>query len=63
MHVSGRALWTIGEGDAAYEREVGGGEVLVLPSNVKHALRVLEDTEIIDILSPPGPMGVDAQTR
>lgn len=57
--LSGKVRWTIGEDRRIVE--VGGGEVLELPSNVPHAVEALEDTDILDILSPPGPMGVDNQ--
>jgi quercetin dioxygenase-like cupin family protein len=61
--VSGHVRWTIGEtgGGTQSFREMRGGEVLHLPSNVWHGVDALEDTEIIDILSPPGAMGVDSQ--
>src|SRR5687768_1802288 len=55
--LSGRVRWNV-EGKAV---EMGGGEVLCIPGNVAHGLVALEDTEIIDVLSPPGAMGVDAQ--
>ena len=61
--VSGHVRWTIGE-DADSGQcylEMRGGEVLHLPSNVWHGVDALEETEIIDILSPPGAMGVDRQ--
>lgn len=59
--MSGRAEFHIGEpgSDDAYDLVVVGGEVLHLPSNLPHGVDALEDTEILDILSPPGPMGVD----
>jgi quercetin dioxygenase-like cupin family protein len=38
-----------------------GGEVLQIPGNVWHGVSALEDTYIIDILSPPAAMGVDSQ--
>lgn len=61
--LSGRVRWIIGaEGSTdRYEVEMGGGEAMVLPSNVPHGVVALEDTEIIDVLSPPGAMGVDSQ--
>jgi quercetin dioxygenase-like cupin family protein len=40
---------------------MSGGEALVLPANVPHGVDVLEDTEIIDVLTPIGLMGVDKQ--
>ena len=60
--VSGRVLWTIGEqGQEQDQLEMGGGEVLLIPPNEWHGVDALEDTEIIDILSPPGAMGIDRQ--
>lgn len=59
MVLSGRVRWFFGDGRA--DLEMVGGEVLVLPSNVPHGVDALEDTEIIDLLSPIGPMGVDSQ--
>ncbi len=61
--LSGHARWTIGLGADAHTREMRGGEVLHLPSNVPHGIDALEGTEIIDVLSPPGLMGVDRQGR
>ncbi len=57
--LSGRAKWTLG----AEKREivVGAGEIVHLPSNEPHAVEALEDTHVLDILSPPGPMGIDRQ--
>jgi quercetin dioxygenase-like cupin family protein len=60
--LSGRVRWTIGEEGSNQDTvEMGGGEVLLIPSNVWHSVDALEDTEIVDILSPPGAMGVDSQ--
>ena len=61
--LSGHVRFTIGEEGSPERREIEmrGGEVMCLPSNVPHAVFALEDTEIIDILSPPGKMGVDHQ--
>lgn len=61
--VSGHVRWTLGaDGDPEQKQlEMRGGEVLRLPANVWHGVDALEDTEIIDILSPPGAMGVDRQ--
>jgi len=59
--LSGHVRWLMGE-----ERrpvEMRGGEVMVLLTNVVHGLDVLEDAEIVDVLSPIGPMGVDSQGR
>jgi quercetin dioxygenase-like cupin family protein len=57
--VRGKLLWTV----AGVEQVLEGGSVLVLPSNVPHSVEALEDSEVFDILSPPGPMGVDSQAR
>jgi quercetin dioxygenase-like cupin family protein len=61
--VSGHVRWTIGAEGSAGRTEVDmrGGEVMHLPANVPHGVDALEDTEIIDVLSPAGPMGVDHQ--
>lgn len=63
--ISGRAKWGLGEPGSPERREfeMTGGEVLHLPSNLPHEVEALEDTKILDILSPPGPMGVDSQGR
>ena len=63
--VSGRVLWRLGdEGSAGYrEVETRGGTVVRLPSNVPHGLQTLEDTVIVDVLSPPGEMGIDRQGK
>lgn len=63
--LSGRVRWTLGAENSPERRELemGGEEVLILPSQFPHGVDALEDTEIIDILSPPGPMGVDSQGR
>ena len=63
VHLSGKVLWRVGEPGSPEYREVilGGGEVMVLPSNVPHSVDALEDTLIVDVLSPIGPMGVDSQ--
>lgn len=55
--VSGHVCWTVD----GQELEMRGGEVLVLRSNVPHGVLALEETHIIDVLSPPGAMGVDNQ--
>lgn len=61
--VSGRVRWSLGEPGTSEFRnaETGAGEVVVLPSNFVHGVDALEDTIIIDVLSPPGEMGVDSQ--
>jgi quercetin dioxygenase-like cupin family protein len=32
---------------------VHSGEVVVLPSNVPHAVVALQDTQVLDVFSPP----------
>lgn len=61
--ISGHVRWGLGkEGSPErHEVEMRGGEVMWLPANVPHSVVALEDSEIIDILSPPGKMGVDNQ--
>lgn len=59
--VSGRVRWTLGE--EGRQQEAGTGEVVHLPSNFPHGVVALEDTIIIDFLSPPGPMGIDNQAH
>jgi quercetin dioxygenase-like cupin family protein len=63
IHLSGRVKWFVGRpGEpGAYERETGPGDVIVLPSHVVHGVETIEDSELIDILCPAGPMGVDSQ--
>lgn len=56
--ISGRVRWTLGHDGV--EEEATAGSVLVLPGGFPHGLVVLEDAVAIDILSPIGPMGVDA---
>lgn len=61
--LSGKVKWFFGTpGEAAYREEiVGAGQVVYLPSNTPHGVDALEDSVIIDVLSPPGPMGIDSQ--
>lgn len=61
--LSGRVRWGIGNPGSPEreEFEMTGGEILHLPSNLPHEVEALEDTHILDMLSPPGPMGVDSQ--
>lgn len=63
--MSGRVRWSLGMPGTAERREfeMTGGEVLHLPSNLPHEVFALEDTTILDMLSPPGPMGVDSQGK
>lgn len=57
--ISGRALWTLGP--EREQVEVTGGHVVRLPSHFPHGVEALEDTVILDVLSPVGAMGVDNQ--
>jgi len=59
--LAGRLRFLVGEGASEREVIVAGGEVLHLPSNVPHAAEALEDTLALDLVSPPGAMGVDRQ--
>lgn len=59
--LKGHARWTLGNEGDTYEVEHTSGSVIHLPSNFPHGLIALEDCEIIDILNPPGAMGVDSQ--
>lgn len=61
--VRGKVKWTLGEPGSPEHREIvaEGGSVVVLPSNFLHGVDALEDTLVIDLLSPPGDMGVDRQ--
>ena len=47
------------EDDPGRDVVLGPGEVMHLPPHVAHGVEVLEDTLLFDVLSPPGPMGVD----
>ena len=60
--ISGRVRWTLGEPGSPEHRELEmeGGGVLRLPSNFPHGVDALEDTWILDVLAPVGPMGVDS---
>lgn len=61
--LSGKVRWTLGAEGSPDRRtlDVVGGQVLTLPSNFPHGVEALEDTQILDILAPPGAMGVDSQ--
>ena len=64
--LSGRVRWALGEPGAADYREieVTAGQILSIPPNSYHAvIETLEDAEVIDVLSPVGPMGVDQAAR
>ncbi|MFM9874348.1 MAG: cupin domain-containing protein [Fimbriimonadaceae bacterium] len=57
--LSGKVKWILGE--ERREVVVEGGTILHLPSNFPHGVVAIEETHIIDILSPVGAMGVDGQ--
>lgn len=60
--VSGRMRFGLGEPGTTGFREVtlAGGEVLHLPGGVKHSAVALEDSEVLDIFSPPSATtGID----
>lgn len=57
--ISGRVKWTLGP--ERTEVEVTGGHVVRLPGDYPHGVEALEDTVILDVLSPVGAMGVDSQ--
>ena len=61
--ISGRVRWRFGEPDTEgySEQGTGGGTVVHLPGGFPHGVIALEDTVILDVLSPPGEMGVDHQ--
>lgn len=61
--VHGKAKWTLGDPGTPEHREViaEGGTVVHLPSNFLHGVDAMEDTLVIDLLCPPGDMGVDRQ--
>jgi len=58
--LSGKVKWILGE--EGREVIVEGGTILHLPSNYPHGVVAIEETHIVDILSPVGAMGVDSQT-
>lgn len=61
--ISGHVRWGVGTPGTPEreEFEMRSGEVLHLPSNVPHQIEALTDCQILDMLSPPGLMGVDQQ--
>jgi quercetin dioxygenase-like cupin family protein len=66
MIVSGTLKFTLGEGGATEELIVRAGEVLVIPSNLRHGAVAIEDTVDIDIFAPPRQdwiTGTDAYLR
>ena len=64
--LSGRVSFGLGkEGSSEYsEVTLGAGEVLLLPPNVWHSARALEEAVIYDVFAPPSAMtGIDNQRR
>ena len=61
--ISGRVKWGWGAPGSPEreEFEMTGGQILHLPANLPHEVEALEETMILDMLAPPGPMGVDRQ--
>lgn len=61
--ISGKVLWRFGEpGTDSYSEQITeGGTVVHLPGGFPHGVLALENTVILDVLSPPGEMGVDHQ--
>ena len=60
--LSGRLRFWIGEhADAPGDTytDVGAGDVLVIPSNVRHRAEALEDTLDVDIFNPPRQDWID----
>jgi quercetin dioxygenase-like cupin family protein len=50
--LEGRLELTLGE-ETPETYELAAGDVLVIPSNLPHAARALEDTLVVDVFSPP----------
>lgn len=61
--VSGKIKWFLGTpGTPSYEERVlTGGDTVVLRAMVPHGVEAIEETVILDVFCPPGPMGVDRQ--
>jgi quercetin dioxygenase-like cupin family protein len=50
--LDGRLELTVG-GETAETYELAAGDILVIPSNIPHSARALEDTRVVDVFSPP----------
>jgi len=50
--LAGHLQLTVGE-DGATSHDLRAGEVIHLPSNVPHAALAIEDTQVMDVFSPP----------
>jgi quercetin dioxygenase-like cupin family protein len=58
--LSGGIRFEVGEESEARDLVVRGGEVLHLPSNVPHSAEALEDSQVLDVFSPPSETtGID----
>jgi len=58
--LSGRIRFTVGDEGEERTVELGPGEVLELPPDVRHGAEALETTVILDVFSPPSDAtGVD----
>jgi len=64
--LSGRVRFGLDAEGSSERSEVtlGAGEILFLPANVPHSALALEDTNILDVFSPPcAQTGIDHQGR
>jgi quercetin dioxygenase-like cupin family protein len=50
--LDGRLELTVGD-ETPETYELTAGDILVIPSNIPHAARALEDTRVVDVFSPP----------
>ena len=50
--LDGRLEVTVGEASPE-TYELVAGDILVIPSNIPHAARAVEDTRVVDVFSPP----------
>ena len=59
--LSGRCVFQLPQPDGTIrEEELRAGDVLQIPCNVPHGVRMLEPTRILDIFSPPSQKtGID----
>ena len=59
--LSGRVRFTLGEPGSERTVELVGGQVLLVPPNVRHGAEAIETSELLDVFSPPSDTtGVDA---
>jgi quercetin dioxygenase-like cupin family protein len=58
--LSGRVRFTLGEPGAERVEELVGGQVLLVPPDVRHGAEANETSELLDVFSPPSDKtGVD----